>query len=143
MTSVGLESSLSGQNLNVKVDVLGLSPETYKLTVILMENGIIGYQADYNNGAHDDFQHDRVARKTLTSSISGDSFTISEVGGTKSFNYSYTVPADYNKDNLMILAYVQRSYGERPALQSGSYGDWYVDNCRVAAVGATAPIEAE
>ena len=143
VTSVGLESSLSGQNLNVKVDVLGLSPETYKLTVILMENGIIGYQADYNNGAHDDFQHDRVARKTLTSSISGESFTINEVGGTKSFNYSYSVPSDYNKDNLMILAYVQRAYGERPAIQSGSYGDWYVDNCRVAAVGTTAPVEAE
>lgn len=143
VTAIGLESSLSGQNLDVKVDVLGLSTETYKLTVILMENGIIGYQADYTNGDHQDFQHDRVARKTLTSSISGDSFTISEVGGTKTFNYSYTVPTGYNKDNLMILAYVQRSYGERPAIQSGSYGNWYVDNCRVAAVGTTAPVEAE
>lgn len=143
VTTIGLESSLSGQELTVKADVLGFSAETYKLTVILMENGIIGYQADYTNGAHQDFQHDRVARKTLTSSVSGESFTISEVGETKSFSYSYTVPTDYNKDNLMILAYVQRSFGERPALQSGNYGDWYVDNCRVAAVGATAPVEAE
>ena len=142
-TAIGLESSLSGQALTVKAEVFANCAETYKLTVILMENGIIGYQADYNEGNHQDFQHDRVARKTLTSSISGDSFSISEVGGTKSFTYTYTVPASYNKNNLMVLAYVQRTFGSRPVIQSGNYGDWYVDNCRVAAVGTTAPLEAE
>ena len=142
-TAIGLESSLSGQELKVKAEVLGLNPETYKLTVILMENGIIGYQADYTNGDHQDFRHDRVARKTLTSSISGDSFDIGEVGETKTFEYSYTVPSNYNKANLMILAYVQRSFGDRTPVQSGNYGAWYVDNCRVAPVGTTAPLEAE
>ena len=142
-TAIGLESSLSGQNLTVKAEVFANCAETYKLTVILMENGIIGYQADYTEGNHQDFQHDRVARKTLTSSISGDSFSISEAGETKSFTFTCTVPASYNKNNLMVLAYVQRSFGNRPVIQSGSYGDWYVDNCRVAAVGTTAPLEAE
>ena len=142
-TAIGLESSLSGQNLTVKAEVFANCAETYKLTVILMENGIIGYQADYTDGDQQNFQHDRVARKTLTSSISGDSFSIDEVGGTKSFTYTYTVPASYKKNNLMILAYVQRTFGSRPVIQSGSYGDWYVDNCRVAAVGTTAPLEAE
>ena len=142
-TAIGLETSLSGQNLTVKAEVFANCAETYKLTVILMENGIIGYQADYTEGNHQDFQHDRVARKTLTSSISGDSFSISEAGGTKSFTFTCTVPASYNKNNLMVLAYVQRSFGNRPVIQSGSYGDWYVDNCRVAAVGTTAPLEAE
>ena len=142
-TAIGLETSLSGQNLTVKAEVFANCAETYKLTVILMENGIIGYQADYTEGNHQDFQHDRVARKTLTSSISGDSFSIDEVGGTKSFTYTYTVPASYKKNNLMILAYVQRTFGSRPVIQSGNYGNWYVDNCRVAAVGTTAPLEAE
>ena len=142
-TAIGLETSLSGQNLTVKAEVFANCAETYKLTVILMENGIIGYQADYTEGNHQDFQHDRVARKTLTSSISGDSFSISEAGETKSFTFTCTVPASYNKNNLMVLAYVQRKFGNRPVIQSGSYGDWYVDNCRVAAVGTTAPLEAE
>ena len=142
-TAIGLESSLSGQNLTVKAEVFANCAETYKLTVILMENGIIGYQADYTDGDQQNFQHDRVARKTLTSSISGDSFSIDEVGGTKSFTYTYTVPASYKKNNLMILAYVQRTFGSRPVIQSGNYGNWYVDNCRVAAVGTTAPLEAE
>lgn len=142
-TAIGLETILSGQNLMVHADVFANCAETYKLTVILMENGIIGYQADYTEGNHQDFQHDRVARKTLTSSISGDSFSISEAGETKSFTFTCTVPASYNKNNLMVLAYVQRKFGNRPVIQSGSYGDWYVDNCRVAAVGTTAPLEAE
>ena len=142
-TAIGLESSLSGQNLTVKAEVFANCAETYKLTVILMENGIIGYQADYTDGDQQNFQHDRVARKTLTSSISGDPFSIDEVGGTKSFTYTYTVPASYKKNNLMILAYVQRTFGSRPVIQSGNYGNWYVDNCRVAAVGTTAPLEAE
>ena len=142
-TAIGLETSLSGQNLTVKAEVFANCAETYKLTVILMENGIIGYQADYTDGDQQNFQHDRVARKTLTSSISGDSFSIDEVGGTKSFTYTYTVPASYKKNNLMILAYVQRTFGSRPVIQSGHYGNWYVDNCRVAAVGTTAPLEAE
>ena len=142
-TAIGLESSLSGQNLTVKAEVFANCAETYKLTVILMENGIIGYQADYTDGDQQNFQHDRVARKTLTSSISGDSFSISEAGETKSFTFTCTVPASYNKNNLMVLAYVQRKFGNRPVIQSGSYGDWYVDNCRVAAVGTTAPLEAE
>ena len=81
--------------------------------------------------------------KTLVPAIKGVSFSIDEVGGTKSFTYTYTVPASYKKNNLMILAYVQRTFGSRPVIQSGSYGDWYVDNCRVAAVGTTAPLEAE
>ena len=142
-TAIGLESSLSGQNLTVKAEVFANCAETYKLTVILMENGIIGYQADYTDGDQQNFQHDRVARKTLTSSISGDSFSIDEVGGTKSFTYTYTVPASYKKNNLMILAYVQRTFGSRPVIQSGNYGDWYVDNCRSAALGTTAPLEVQ
>jgi thiol-disulfide isomerase/thioredoxin len=142
-SAIGLESSVSGQTLSVKAEVMGIAPDTYKLTVILMENGIIGYQADYDNGSQQNFRHDRVARKTLTSSISGDSFSIDEAGATKTFNYSVTVPSEYDMDNLSILAYVQRSFGDRPAIQSGNYGSWYVDNCRVAAVGATAPLEVE
>ena len=143
VTTVGLESSVSGREVTAKVDVLGLAPDTYKLTVLLLENGIIGYQADYNNGAHQDFQHDRVARLCLTSSVTGDEFIVSEAGETESFTFTATVPSECNMDNLVILAYVQRPFGDRFAIQSDRYGDWYVDNCRLAAVGATAPIEVE
>ena len=141
VTAVGLESSLSGRELTVKADVIAQMPETYKITVILMEDGIVGFQKDYNAGDHEDFVHNRVARMTLTSSVFGDEFDIDAAGETKSLTYTATIPNGYVLDNLVVLAYVQRNFNDRPALQSGSYGDWYVDNCRAAAVGTTAPLE--
>lgn len=143
VAAIGLESGVSGRNVTVKVDVMSLEPDTYKLTVLLLENGIIGKQTDYVNGDQSSFQHDRVARMKLSSSIFGDSFTIATAGETKSFDYSATVPSGYNLDNMVVLAYVQRAFGSRDAIQTGSYGDWYVENCRSAALGATAPLEVD
>ena len=140
-TAVGLESSVSGRTLTVKADVIAQVPETYKITVILMEDGIVGHQTDYIDGDHEDFLHNRVARMTLTSSVFGDEFDIDAAGETKSLTYTATIPNGYVLDNLVVLAYVQRNFNDRPAIQSGSYGDWYVDNCRAAAVGTTAPLE--
>ena len=142
VTAVGLESSVSGRNVTAKVDVFAMAPETYKLTVFLLENGIIGYQAD-RNGNHQSYQHDRVLRQYLTSSVNGDEFTVSEAGETKSFTFTATVSNECNLDNMIVLAFVQRSFGDRPVIQSAAYGDWYVDNCRVAAIGATVPLEVE
>ena len=143
VTAVGLESSVSGRNLTVKADVIAQVPETYKITVILMEDGIVGHQTDYIDGDHEDFLHNRVARMTLTSSVFGDEFDIDAAGETKSLTYTATIPNGYVLDNLVVLAYVQRNFNDRPAIQSGSYGDWYVDNCRAAAVGTTAPLEVQ
>ena len=143
VTAVGLESSVSGRKLTVKADVIAQVPETYKITVILMEDGIVGFQKDYTDGDHQDFIHNRVARMTLTSSVFGDEFDIDAAGETKSLTYTATIPDEYVLDNLVVLAYVQRNFNDRPALQSGPYGPWYVDNCRAASVGATAPLEVQ
>ena len=62
---------------------------------------------------------------------------------TKSFTYTATVPSGCNVDNMVVVAFVQRNYNDRPAIQSGNYGEWYVDNCRSAALGATAPLEVQ
>ena len=141
VTAIALESSLSGRNLTVKADVYTQAPDSYKLAVILMENGIIGYQADAEAGPHEDFEHNRVARMTLTPSVDGEEFNVTGTGETKTFTYTAAVPEEYNLENLVVLAWIRRPYGARPAIQSGPYGDWYVDNCRAAAVGATAPLE--
>jgi hypothetical protein len=41
-------------------------------------------------------------------------------------------------DNLEILVYVQRPFGSQPVIQSGNYGDYYVDNCVSLPVGKAA-----
>ena len=142
-TGIALESSVSGRNVTVKADVVARFADTYKITVLLVEDGIVGYQADYNAGDHQDFVHNRVARMTLSPSITGQEFDIDTAGETKSFTYTATVPSGYNLDNLFVVAWVQRPFGDRPAIQSGSYGNWYIDNCRSAALGATAPLEVQ
>lgn len=142
-TALGISSTLSGRNLTVKVDVRAQYEEDYKLTVLLCENGIIGNQSNYENPTTiTDFNHSRVTRMSLTS-FTGDLFEGPDAGAVKSLNYSATIPSGYNLANMEIVAFVQRSYGDRPAIQSASYGEWYVDNCRSAALGATAPLEVQ
>ena len=137
-TALGINSILSGKNLSVDVDVYTHIADSYKLTVLLLENGIVGYQQDFYVGAHDDFVHDKVVRAAFTN-VSGNAFTAESAQTKKSFSYTFTVPDEYKADNLEILAYVQRPFGSQPVLQSGSYGDWYVDNCSSAKVGLAAP----
>ena len=142
-TVLGISSTLSGRNLSVKVDVRAQYEEDYKLTVFLCENNIIGSQSNYQAPTTiTDFNHSRVTRMSLTS-YTGDLFEGPEAGGVKSLEYTATIPSGYNLDNMEIVAFVQRNFNDRPAIQSAPYGDWYVDNSRSAALGATAPLEVQ
>ena len=80
--------------------------------------------------------HDGVARIAL-SNISGDAFTTTEDNVTRTFSYSAEIPADYVKDNLRILVYVQRAFGSQPVISSGDYGGYYVDNCASGKAGSS------
>ena len=131
-TAIGLSSSLSGQTVTVDVDVYTHIADSYKLTVLLLENNIIGYQNGYGN----DFVHNKVVRKAFTS-VSGDAFTAAEAVSKQSFTFTTTIASSYNPDNLEILAYVQRPFGDQTVIQSGNYGNYYVDNCNAAVVGKT------
>ena len=139
VTAVEFSSSLSGDKVSVNLTVFAQAADTYKLTVLVLENGIIGYQADNGEGAHQDYHHDRIARLALTS-VTGDTFTLSK-DSEKDFSLTGTLPAGCNPDNLEILVYVQRPFGSQNRIQSGNYGDYYVDNARSAAVGTTAELE--
>ena len=136
MTSAGISSTLNGRTLNVKVKVFARDAGEYKLTAMLLESGIIGYQADFVNGAHSNYVHDNIARMTLTGSSAGDTFTASTANSTMEFNYSVNVPSSYNLDNMSVLVYVQNKFGQQKRVQSDNYGDWYIDNCRLAPLGA-------
>ena len=133
-TGIGIDTSLDGNTVSVDVDVYTHLADSYLLTVLLLENNIIGYQADYTNGAHSDFVHNKVVRKALTS-VSGDAFTATDPVGVKSFSFTTTVEDGYDPDNLEILVYVQRPFGSQTVIQSGNYGNYYVDNCMSVPVG--------
>lgn len=131
-TGIGVVSSLEGSTVSVNVDVYAHLADSYLLTVLLLENGIIGYQNGYGDG----FVHNKVVRKAFTS-VSGNAFSIS-ANEKKSFSFSTALSDEYDPDNLEILVYVQRPFGSQPVIQSGKYGDYYVDNCVSLPVGKAA-----
>ena len=139
VTAAEIVSSVNGREASVDVTVFVKADDTYVLTVLLLENGIVGYQADNYEGSHQDFVHDKVARLALTS-IPGDSFTAAE-GESKTFSFKADVPDECNLDNMQVLVYVQRPFGSQPAISTDNYGGRYVDNCRAAALGTVAELE--
>ena len=141
VTAIALSSTKTGRTLTVQAEVFANVEDDFKITAFLVENGVIGFQLDGDTRV-EDYRHDRVARVLVTNSSLGDPFRLA-AGETKSFTYKATVPSSYNRENMEVLAYVQRQYGSRYRSQNGNYGDWYVDNCRVAPLGATVPLEVQ
>lgn len=143
VTGVAISSSLSGSALSVHVDVYSKQAEEYKITAIVMESNIVMSQNNnyISAGVDPNYVHDNIARIALTSSI-GDTFSAGEED-IASFDYSATIPTTYNKDNLSIIVWVMRKYGSQTILRDADYGEYYVDNCRVAAVGVNEQLEFE
>ena len=135
-TAIGFKSTLSGRTVNLDVRLFIKDAASYKVTVFLLENGIVGYQADYTDGDHQDYHHDMVARMVLTDLL-GDSFTAG-AHERKDLHYSATVPNSYNLDNMTALVYVQRAYGTLPVLSDGDYGGYFVDNALSGPVNGVA-----
>ena len=142
-TSIGLSTSVTGQTVNATVKVFSSDPGDYKLTVLLLEDGIVASQADYTHGTQSSYVHNNTARVMMNSTITGDAHTAAGPNVTDSFNFSKVVPGGCNINNMKILAYVQKQFGAQARIQSGNYGDWYIDNCRVAALGATVEPEVQ
>ncbi len=134
VTGVSIVSKLDGSELTADVTAYLKKAETYKITAMLVEDNIIGYQANYDTGETDDYVHNGVPRLALTN-ILGDSFTMTEENGTKDFSYKVTIPAKCNIDNVRIVIYIQRNFGSQNRIQSGSYGDFYIDNSATVKAG--------
>lgn len=116
--SIAINSEISGSNLSVDATVVyrnGSEPGD-KLVVYLLESGIVADQVNYFNsnsnspyyGAGDPivgFVHDDTLRNSL-SNLFGDN--IPETSAYQEFSKSYTfsVPAEYNAENLSFVVMV-------------------------------------
>ncbi len=135
-SGISFKSSVDGRSLSVDLSMYFKEAETYKYTVLLVEDNIVAYQADYVNGESDDYVHNGVARMALTS-VTGDQITAETANAVKTVNLTCSVPSAFNFENMRVVVYVQRQFGSRPVIQSGSYGDWYIDNSASAKDGET------
>ena len=132
-SAIGFQSSFSGRTLDLDLNLYVKEAGDYKVTVLVLENGIIDYQADWYADESTDYnryQHNNVARRALTN-VTGEAFATAENNKLVKRHYSTTLPSEYNLDNLRVLVVVQRAFGSQPRIvDAGSnYGDYYVDNC--------------
>ena len=144
VSGISMDSYLSGTELTVVVPIYFHQPDAYRVTVLLLEDEIVGYQ----NGGGTKYTHNDVARYALTS-MSGESVKIESADTVWTQVYTTKVNSAWNLENLEIMVYVERPYGEQSEVQSvdyadyGYYGDTYIDNCRVVKLGETAVLELE
>ena len=145
VTGIAINSTLSGNDMSVTVSVYMKKAGSYKVTALVLEDGIVGYQ-NYHEGGVYDYEHNNVARIALSSGY-GESVTADSDNQVWTKSYSATVSSSYNKDNLKILVFVEKPYGDQAkveriyGVQYGICGDWYIDNCRAVIVGVSAPLE--
>ena len=129
-SAVSYKSSFSGNNLKLNLFLYLRTAADYKVSVFLIEDGIVAKQSDYVNEDSDSYVHNDVARVSVTNPL-GDSFTTTTENSIKSFDYSVDVPAEYVKDNLKILVSVQKRFED----------EYYVDNCVVGKAGKDLSIQ--
>lgn len=141
-TGISFKSSLDGMKLTADVNLYIKEAGDYKVTVLLLEDNIVGYQ----NGAGDSYVHNGVVRLAL-SGIDGDDINVGEDDTVWSGRFTGTVPSICSTTNLRLLVYVEKPFGNQTVAQGvsnvvyGSYGDTYVDNCRSEAVGKKAELQ--
>ena len=123
-TGASWTSTVSGNTVSLDLVTYMKKSGSYKVTALLVEDNIVGYQADYENGASSSYTHNGVIRAAFSNAM-GDSYSLSSANQVKRFNYSVTIPSGCNKNNLKIVVYIQRA-------DSGSY---YVDNAASAKIG--------
>lgn len=143
-STVGIEfnSTLSGDALDVDLSLYIKEADTYRVSVLLLEDGIVGYQ----NGKGSAYEHNNVVRLAFTSGM-GDTFKTEEDNQIWKSSYSAAVSSGWDRENLKILVYVEKPYGEQDKVHGVEYayyhdfGDTYVDNCRVAGIGEAIKLE--
>ena len=85
--------------------------EADRITVDLVQDHIIGYQQDYQNGAHADYDHVHVLRASITDHW-GDAVNTTSIGSFVQRSYSFTVPAEWEIADCEVVAFVSEAQGE-------------------------------
>lgn len=143
-TGIAVNSTLDGTSLTVDLSLYVKEADTYRVTVLLLEDKIIGYQNGVAMSSR--YEHNDIARLALTSA-SGEPVKIEDDNTVWEKTYTSTISSKYKPENLRLVVFVEKPYGNREKVSGvdgaeyGNYGDTYIDNCRAVAVGENAPLE--
>jgi len=108
------------RNVTIEVQTVGEVPSgTYKLKTAVAER-MIEYGSPPGSNGETEFPN--VFRQILTSTTSGDDITLADIGSSVSFDYSYELDAEWEEDEIYVLAWVQ-NVSSKDILNSGATGD--------------------
>jgi hypothetical protein len=133
VSGLAIRSSASGQRISIDLTGYFKLAGKYKITVLIVEDAIVNKQ-QFGNDLIENYVHNGVPRVAV-SNVLGDDFTVVEDVSKRDFHYDTTVPSVCKMENLRVLAYIHRPFGTMPRLQTGNYGDFFIDNCATASVG--------
>ena len=150
-TGISLESRVSDAAVEADVKLYVKYAGEYKLSVWLLEDGIVAGQREADDSYNPNYIHDRIVRRGLTETPTGDPFLVEEDGTVKDLHFSAPLESGWNPEHLRLLVFVQRKYGaERyygvvfSGVFSGGYfggdADYYIDNSLSVPVGTAAPL---
>jgi len=142
VTGAEITSSLSGREASVSVGVYLKKAGDYKITVLLLEDGIVNPQSDNLDGYNSQYVHDCVARVAM-SDVLGDAFGAASDYTVQRFNYAATIPNGFDINNMRVMVIIQRTYGSYPKKQNGSFGDYFIDNCATVELGGSLKLALE
>lgn len=146
VVGIGVRSVIDGNILKVEADIEASVTDDYKVAAFIVESDIVQKQAYYptTGGSTylNDFVHDNVARATLSADVMGDPIPL-EAGETVSYMWNAGIDTSWNPDNLGVVVYVYRPYGDTYADYKGkrSYPNFWIVNARNVAVGEKVEIE--
>ena len=114
--NVGVESSFDAgtRDLTVTVELLytANSPGgSDHISVLLKESHIFGWQTDYANGNHTNYDHTNVLRAYITDTW-GDEVTTTTAGTSVIRAYTFNVPAAWDITNCEVVAFASEYQSE-------------------------------
>ncbi len=84
---------------------------TNYLNIALLESHVVGYQSDYVQGNHQDYDHKNILRTLITGQW-GDTILNAYPGYYWTKTYTFQVPSEWNIHNCDVVAFVTRSHSE-------------------------------
>lgn len=110
--NLSAETTLDADSRLLQVTITGFTsdPVDGKLQVYITEDGIIDTQLMPDGSQNSSYEHNHVFRASITADAYGDAFSLT-TGETRTAEYSYTLPSDWNADNIAIVAFVYNDSG--------------------------------
>lgn len=107
--------------------------DNVRLFIFLVEDGLMAVQLNNREEILESYRHDNVLRHILTATW-GDAVEFDSDGNFSSATYSYTLPTEWNRNNLRIVAFLANS---DPATPNNNI----VYNAAQTPVGGTSAID--